>query len=219
MFHEISFPQAISRGATAKAMSRTKLITGLSGKEHVSRRWSNQLREWDAARGIKDNDDFELVRAFHVVMEGRFGQFRFRDFSDYIIRNQTLDISAGGTSFQIIKTYRADTLTKDRTIFKPGNGTIDLYLNGARVYLAENAALWGSEEFGGSESPVGMSIDYTTGIITTDTVLDPLTDVLTILRGEFDVPARFGSDELTVKAMVGELAWEYGEIPIKEVKL
>ena len=217
-FFEVQFPLLVARGAIAKSASRTKLITGLSGKEHASRRWTNQLREWDAARGIKDNDDFQLVRSFHVVMEGRFHQFRFRDFSDYIIREEQLDTSGGGTSFQIVKTYRADTLSKIRTIKKPASGTVDLFINNARVYLAESAALYGDTGFGESESPVSATIDYTTGIITTGSALSGA-DTLTIRRGEFDVPARFGSDELMVKAMVGELAWEYGEIPIREVKL
>lgn len=221
-FYEVRFPDHIAVGAEAVVRSRTSIVPTSGAQERRNKRWSSQLREWDAARGIRYTSDLEAVRAFHIVMDGRHAGFRFKDFSDYSAADQRLDTSAGGTVFQLRKGYTAAGVTKWRTIKKPVPGTVRLTLNGEPVDLIWTGPLGGfdspvfgeslfGETFGGTGS-----IDHTTGLITMTEALSG-SDVL-LATFEFDCPARFGSDELKVRARARGKIWEWGPIPIRELR-
>lgn len=227
VFYEISFPDVIASGAEMTMRSRTSVTTAGGGGERRNKRWSRPLRFWNAARGIRTTEDLEAVRDFHIVVGGRHAGFRFRDFTDYRAVGQLLDTSAGGATAQLRKGYTAGGVTRWRTITKPGIGAVDLYLNGRSVQFLSpgssgfDAPLWGEMTFGDEEQSASIptaSIDYTTGIITftNPSVLLP-SDILTSTF-EFDVPARFDSDDFRVRAVARGNSWEYSDFLIKELR-
>lgn len=223
-FYEVSFPSRIARGAEAIVRSRTSVHSAGGGQEHRAKRWSFPLREFDASRGIRNNADLELVRAFHVVMGGRHAGFRFRDFSDCTLVSQPLDTSAGGTGFQLRKGYTAGDVTRWRAITKPVAGTLLLYLNGDYVAvintgqtIADWVPVFGETPFGfNPEAQSYFTLDPTTGALTSSEELAE--DAELIATCDFEVKARFGSDEFRVRALSRGRNWEYGQILIKETR-
>lgn len=214
-FFEMGFPERIARGAMLVLRTQTRITTAGGGAERRNKR-RRPWREWDATRGIRQTADYELVRNFRLIVGGRHGGFRMRDFSDYLIENQTIDTSAGGTTFQIVKDYTFGDYTFTRTITKPAPGSLLLELNDLPVHQQDSAPVFGETLFGEVESDITATVDYTTGIITTSSALSAV-DVLTIRRCEFDVPARFASDSFEVSAHSRGKNWEYGSILIKEL--
>ena len=224
-FYEATFPEHISRGAKMILRSRTQVTTRGGGGETRNKRWTWPLREWDAARGIRHTEDLEAVRAFHLVMGGRHVGFRFRDFSDYQALSQRVDTSAGGTLFQLRKSYSAGDYTLWRKLTKPVRGSVHLELNGVALLVLEEGVtiqqyfvMFADQMFGQTpETTPYANVDHTTGMITTPTALTGADSLIATF--DFDVPARFGSDELEVRAHSRGRNWEWGAIPIKEIRL
>jgi hypothetical protein len=224
-FEEVRFPDKISYEASGTMRFRTSVVTSEGGQERRNRRWPTQLREWDAARGIKDTADLKMLREFHDVMDGRFTGFRFKDFTNYQAIDEPLDTSAGGPTYQLRMASRADGLVKYRKITKPVAGTVELNLNGQSVqFLSDGASgsdlpLFGEETFGDSElvSVPTATVDFTTGLITWLSSSHPGSFDILLATFEFDVPVRFGSDAITVKP-AGPGSWSWGSIPIKELR-
>jgi hypothetical protein len=223
-FFEIRFPVRVARGASVKVRSKTQVSTTGGGQERRGRRWSNPLREWDAARGIRGEADLEEVRAFQIVMGGRHAGFRFHDFSDYKAVRQLIDTSGDGP-FQLRKGYTAGSVTKWRPLTKPVPRTTWLELNGEiavclddGMTIEEWSALWGEVPFGfNPDTAPRFSLDTTTGLLTPVGFTVTGADVL-IASLEFDVPARFGSDEFEVRAHSRGKNWEYMGLPVRELR-
>lgn len=230
-FYEIQFPSIISVGAEVANRSKTQIYTAGGGSERRNKRWSQQLREWNAARGIRNQADLEEVRAFHICMDGRHAGFRFQDFSDYIALNQRVDTSSGAAEFQLQKAYPAGNIIKQRKITKPVRGTLRLTLNGHDVQFVSpgedgfDAPLYGEGTYGDTESdepqPTAPSdcCDWTTGIVTVPDWSSLTSDDILLASFEFDCPVRFGSDEIKVRTRPRGLSWEWGEIMIKEIRV
>lgn len=63
-FHEIRFPDNISRGAKGGPQRRTQIVALASGNEERNASWANSRRAYDAAYGIRRADDLAAVVAF-----------------------------------------------------------------------------------------------------------------------------------------------------------
>lgn len=219
-FIEETFPLRIARGATCTLVSRTR-VTGKAGREARNTTWTDPLRVWDAARGIREKADLEEFINFLLVVGHRRTGFRFRDYSDFEAYDQEAVVVPGTNTFQLTKTYRVGAHSYTRTITKPTLGTIELWLNGRTVQFVSagqsgfDAPLWGEAEFGVGEATAAATLDYTTGLGTIDRDFIE-GDVLT-WTGEFDVPARFDSDEISL-TMITLDAVEYGAVPIREYR-
>lgn len=225
-FHEVRFPERICRGASAVVRSKTSVISTGGGGERRNKRWGSPLRHWDAARGIRYTSDLEVVRAFHIAMDGRHAGFRFKDFSDYTAVDQVLDTSAGGSVFQLRKGYSAGTVTKWRKITKPVKTTTGLVLNGEPLIVLEDGqdietymGLFGEMFFGQNpETTLHASLDTTTGLITMGLPEELTEEDVLVASYEFDVPSRFGSDDFEVKAHSRGNIWEYSNLPVREIR-
>lgn len=111
---------------------------------------------------------------------------------------QTLGTGNGSlTTFQLSKTYNSGAYSYSREIKKPVSGTLKIYLNS----VLQSA---------------GFSVDHTTGMVTFTTA--PNAGVLVSSDFEFDVPVRFDTDTLTIRADgPGFFVWD--SIPIVEIRL
>ena len=69
-FHEVRFPDDISRGARGGPERRTQVVELASGDEERNASWADSRRRYDAAYGIRRADDLAAVLAFFEARNG-----------------------------------------------------------------------------------------------------------------------------------------------------
>ena len=112
-FHEVRFPDNISRGARGGPERRTQIVEMASGDEERNGSWADSRRRYDASYGIRKADDLAAVTAFFEARRGRLYGFRWKDWADYksglpsaIITAVDQPIGTGtgaATTFQLVK--------------------------------------------------------------------------------------------------------------------
>ncbi|WP_333827593.1 DUF2460 domain-containing protein [Pararhodobacter sp.] len=205
-FHEIRFPDNISRGARGGPERRTQVVELASGDEERNASWANSRRRYDVAYGIRRADDLAAVVAFFEARNGRLHGFRYKDWADYksalpsqavTATDQQIGTGTGSLqTFQLAKRYTSGAQTWVRTITKPVAGTV-------RVAL------------GMVEQLSGWALDTTTGVVTFTTA--PASGVIVRAGFEFDVPVRFDSDTLDVTLDFERLG-SITSIPLLEIR-
>ncbi len=205
-FHEIRFPDNISRGARGGPERRTQIVELASGDEERNASWANSRRRYDAAYGIRRADDLAAVVAFFEARNGRLYGFRWKDWGDYksclpsgtpAATDQTIGIGDGTTTtFQLVKAYTSGAQTWIRSITKPVAGTVTVALDG-------------------NAQASGWSVDTTTSLITFTAA--PASGVIISAGFEFDVPVRFDTDQLDVTHDIERLG-SITSIPLIEVR-
>jgi uncharacterized protein (TIGR02217 family) len=205
-FHEVRFPDSISRGARGGPERRTQIVELASGDEERNASWANSRRRYDVSYGIRRADDLAAVVAFFEARNGPLHGFRFKDWSDYKsglpsnVRSP-LDQAIGTgdgttTAFQLVKHYTSGAQSWTRTITKPVAGSVRLAL-------------------GGVEQASGWSVDATSGVVTFASAPDA--GVAVTAGFEFDVPVRFDSDTLDVTLDIERLG-SITSIPLVELR-
>ena len=82
-FHEVRFPDNISRGARGGPERRTQVVELASGDEERNASWAHSRRRYDVSYGIRRADDLAAVVAFFEARNGRLFGFRFKDWADH----------------------------------------------------------------------------------------------------------------------------------------
>ena len=205
-FHEVRFPDDISRGARGGPERRTQIVTLASGDEERNASWADSRRSYDAAYGIRRADDLAAVVAFFEARNGRLHAFRWKDWGDHksclpsgtpAPTDQPLSPVEGMSgAFQLVKQYASGAQSWTRTITKPVAGTVRVALDGA-------------------EQLSGWSVDALTGIVTFASA--PGAGVAVTAGFEFDVPVRFDTDRLDVTHDLERLG-SITSIPLVEVR-
>lgn len=197
-FHEIRFPTDISYGSSGGPEFSTDIVMTQSGYEQRQVNWSQARAVYNVAHGVRSQTQLDELIAFFRARKGRAHAFRFKDWLDYQITSQLLATGDGETTaFQLIKTYSSGSQQVSRTITKPVDNTVDIYVD---------SVLQSS----------GYSVDNTTGIVTFDSAPD--TDVAISADFEFDVPVRFDTDRLSASIDdYGVHSWQ--DIPLIEVRV
>ena len=205
-FHEVRFPDNISRGARGGPERRTQIVELASGDEERNASWANSRRRYDVAYGIRRSDDLAAVVAFFEARNGRLHGFRYKDWADYKSSlpsqptsptDQQIGTGTGSLkTFQLVKRYASGAQSWTRTIVKPVAGTV-------RVAL------------GTVEQLTGWTLDPTTGVLTFTTA--PAGGVIVRAGFEFDVPVRFDSDTLDVTLDFERLG-SITSIPLLEIR-
>ena len=205
-FHEVRFPDDISRGARGGPERRTQIVELASGDEERNASWANSRRRYDAAYGIRRADDLAAVVAFFEARNGQLHGFRWKDWADYksclpsqtpAATDQTIGTGDGATTdFQLVKVYRSGSQSWTRTITKPVAGTVRIAIDGA-------------------EQTTGWSVDTTTGVVSFTTA--PAAGATITAGFEFDVPVRFDTDTLDVTLDIERLG-SITSIPLLEIR-
>lgn len=187
-FHEVRFPDSISKGSSGGPRRRTDIVTLRSGYEERNSVWGDSRRSYDAGLGLRNINDVYAVAEFWEARLGSLYGFRWKDWLDYkscppgtaVARTDQTIGTGNGTQrkFQLKKVYSSGGFTYTRNITKPVSGTVLVEVNGALVS-------------GGS-----YVLDITTGIINFNTA--PANGHVIKAGFEFDVPVRFNQDELTI---------------------
>lgn len=177
-FHDIRFPDEISYGASGGPEFQTSVVMVKSGQESRNQNWSQSRIKWDVSTAVRNRADLNELVAFFRAREGKAHGFRFKDWTDFSATQQNIGTGNGVlTTFQLIKIYNDGLITKTRTITKPVTGTVRIYLNAV-------------EQFS------GWSVNVLTGIVTFTSA--PAAGVVITATYEFDMPARFDTDQLKI---------------------
>jgi uncharacterized protein (TIGR02217 family) len=205
-FHEVRFPDDISRGARGGPERRTQVVELASGDEERNASWADSRRRYDAAYGIRRADDLAAVIAFFEARNGRLHGFRWKDWGDWKSSlpstpvtpiDQALGSGDGTTTaFQLVKRYESGAQTWTRWIVKPVEGTVRVARSGV-------------------EATSGWTVDATTGVVNFGTA--PVAGELVTAGFEFDVPVRFDTDRLDVTWDLDRLG-SIASIPLVEVR-
>ena len=205
-FHEVRFPDNISRGARGGPERRTQIVEMASGDEERNGSWADSRRRYDASYGIRKADDLAAVTAFFEARRGRLYGFRWKDWADYKsslpsaspgTTDQTIGTGTGAAnSFQLVKLYTSGAQFWTRTITKPVAGTVVMALNGVTQIT-------------------GWTVNTTTGTVTFAAA--PAPGVVIAAGFEFDVPVRFDTDTLDVTLDFERLG-SITSIPLIEVR-
>ena len=205
-FHEVRFPDNISRGARGGPERRTQIVELASGAEERNASWANSRRRYDVAYGIRRADDLAAVVAFFEARNGRLYGFRFKDWADFksCLPSQTpgptdQPIGTGNgsaTLFQLTKRYTSGAQSWTRAITKPVAGTVTIALNG-------------------TPQASGWLVSTATGLVTFATA--PAAGVAITAGFEFDVPVRFDTDVLDVTLDIERLG-SITSIPLVEIR-
>lgn len=207
-FHEVRFPDNISRGARGGPERRTQIVELASGDEERNASWANSRRRYDAAYGVRRADDLAAVVAFFEARNGRLHGFRWKDWGDYksclpsgspAPTDQAIGAGDGdgaATVFQLVKAYTSGAQTWTRAITKPVAGTVTVAIDG----VAQAS---------------GWSAEISTGLITFTTA--PAAGTAITAGFEFDVPVRFDTDQLDVTHDLEHLG-SITSIPLIEVR-
>ena len=205
-FHEVRFPDDISRGARGGPERRTQIVELASGDEERNASWASSRRRYDVAYGIRRADDLAAVVAFFEARNGRLHGFRFKDWGDYKSglpseaispTDQAIGTGDGATTaFQFVKRYASGGQSWTRTIAKPLASSVRIAL-------------------GGVEQMSGWTVDTSTGVLTFNTA--PAAGVAVTAGFAFDVPVRFDTDALDVTLDLERLG-SITSIPLLEIR-
>ena len=205
-FHEVRFPDNISRGARGGPERRTRIVELASGDEERNASWANSRRRYDVAYGIRRADDLAAVVAFFEARNGRLYGFRFKDWADYkscapsqtpSATDQVIGTGDGTTTdFQLVKVYSSGSQNWTRTITKPIAGSVTVAIDGV-------------------EPATGWSVDTATGLVSFD--IAPASGATITAGFAFDVPVRFDTDTLDVTLDLERLG-SITSIPLLEIR-
>lgn len=205
-FHEVRFPDNISRGARGGPQRRTQIVELSSGDEERNASWADSRRRYDVSYGIRRADDLHAVVEFFEARNGRLYGFRFKDWADYksglpsrAVSDEDQRIGTGTgaqTTFQLRKRYGSDAHHWWRSIRKPVAGSVRIAVDAVELFS-------------------GWSVDLTTGVVTLAAA--PAPGAVVTAGFEFDVPVRFDSDLLDVTLDIERLG-SITSIPMIEIR-
>jgi uncharacterized protein (TIGR02217 family) len=196
-FHDVQFPPDISYGASGGPGYSTSVITVASGHERRNSNWQAARGRWNVAHGLKKREQVAQLIAFFRARRGRAYGFRFKDWTDFQGLAQVIGTGNGSLkAFQLVKNYASGGVIESRIITKPVAGTVKVYRNGV---LATS----------------GVEIDHGTGVVTFTTA--PAAGVIVTADFEFDVPARFDTDQMDLTIETYQLG-SWGQIPVIEIR-
>jgi uncharacterized protein (TIGR02217 family) len=215
VFAEVQFPPAISAGAKGGPGFNTTVTMLASGVESRNINWSRERARYDVSTGMRTASDFHAYQSFFYARRGKAVGFRFKDWSDYRCpywRNtagdtdalQTMFTTNGSTAtFQLTKTYSDAGGSFSRSIVKIVTGSLIVLNNGVLMTAGTGATQY--------------QVAVNTGIVTLGSTVAATTGHLITAAFEFDVPARFDSDELNATLNGNEIIiWD--AIPIVGLK-
>ncbi|MDE2106722.1 MAG: DUF2460 domain-containing protein [Patescibacteria group bacterium] len=169
-FFEVQFPTNISYGSKGGAGWLTRIVSTQSGGEYRSQMWSAVRGKWNVSHGLKLPADLQTLIKFFHSMQGRAHSFRFKDWNDYTDWGIGQVATNPNSQLQLAKVYTVPV----------ESGVTPSFTR----FIAKPVP--GTVTISG-----GGSVDYTTGLCSG-------THAGAAWTGQFDIPARFDVDEITL---------------------
>jgi uncharacterized protein (TIGR02217 family) len=188
VFIEKQFPSDLSYGSSIGPEFKTTVTESKSGAENRNANWSTPLRKADVSFKVRTQDQLDTLLAWFRIAKGKANAFRFKDWSDYkssssdnntSFLDQPIGTGTGALlTFQLKKTYDIGGFQAVENIVKPVVGSVMIGVNGVQ-----------------KTETTHYTVNYITGIVTFITA-PPNTQAVTA-GYEYDIPARFDTDELS----------------------
>lgn len=202
-FHDTRFPDSIAQGAQITPGFSTAVVMSSGGQEQRVGNWSLPRRRYNVGTGLQRRTDTAALLAFWIARAGRLHSFRFKDWSDYQLPRQTIGTTNAATAtWPIFKSYTSGPTTVTRPITRPVTGTVRCWVNAVERTLGA-----GASEF---------QVNLTTGVITIGATLAATTGQAIEAQCDFDVHARFDSDDVALTQRSHEVG-EWPDVPVIEV--
>jgi uncharacterized protein (TIGR02217 family) len=203
-FDDVRFPDRIALGAEGGPTFATIITTSTGGHEQRQANWAEARRRYNVATGLKQRADVEALLAFYIARRGQLRGFRFKDWSDYQLPRQTIGMTDGATAtFPITKVYASGGQNVQRRITRPLAGTVRCWVAGTERTLGPRGAQF--------------QVNLATGVITLGAALRAPPDQPIEVSCEFDVPARFETDALSLTLRTHDIG-EWSSIPVVELR-
>lgn len=195
-FHDVRFPDDISRGLTVRRSFNTLVLASESGYEQRVGQWTRSRIEFELSPQVYNETTIERIRAFFEARQGRLYGFRCRDWTDFYVGYTkqlgsstwplgTPHVFATGngtqTAFQLERRYVSGSTIVDRKITRPLTG-----------FTPAPFRVW----VGGVELTSGWSLNASTGVVTFTSA--PANGAEIAWAGLFDLPVRFDTDSLSL---------------------
>ena len=180
-FHEVLFPPKIAYGASGGPEFSTSIAVSLNGFEQRNINWSAARGRWDISTGIKSSADIDEVIAFFRARFGKAYGFLFKDWMDYRVKDQVIGKGDGKTTvFQLVKDYKSGSYLYTRNILKPVENSVRIRVDSVQVTTDD------------------FKCNSATGVITFTN--PPVESANIVCDFEFNVPVRFDTDQIIVRA-------------------
>lgn len=191
-FRNSVFPEIVSQQAIGGQGWSTGLVPYGSGNEVRNQDWEQSRGKYEVSHAIRLPPAYKLVRNHFMAVHGMSDSFPFKDWLDFeVASGEGFFTTLTATTFQMVKRYTSGSATHDRNIYLPKSGTVTVT---------------------GGSSP---SVNYATGVVTVSS------GTPTSWVGEFYVPARYDTDQMTPKTVDrsgGQLVVSWESIPIVETR-
>jgi len=182
-FTEQVLELGVNYGAVGGLSYKTTILKDGAENEQRNCEWWIPLGRWQIGTKTllesqtKEIEEVQYLRDFFGLRKGKKQGFRFKDWSDYQAVNQLVGISDGSrTQYQLYKNYIKDGYQFKRPITKPIAETVEIFLDGV-------------------SSPLGWTLDDTTGVITFTAI--PANEITISASFEFHVPVWFETDKIS----------------------
>ena len=225
-FHEVQFPPDISYGVTGGPEYSTDVVVTGSGYEQRNINWAQARCKYQAAHGVKNENQMKQLLAFFRNRKGRAYGFRFKDHSDYKGEFEGLGWADGTTTnFPLVKNYEdaALNIADVRKIKKPVAGTTRIYFQYFDPAIPRTWELQTNirKSFAvsipaGAQQIGNWTIDITTGMIAFST--PPPLHTIILASFEFDVPVRFDTDHCPQSIKDWNI-YGWDNIPLVEIRI
>jgi uncharacterized protein (TIGR02217 family) len=181
-FHEVRFPEDVSWGSKGGPVFKTQVFTSHRGLEKRNVDWSQPLMSFNAAYGVRRDDQIASVINFFNARQGQLFGFRYKNWCNYKIKNGPIATGDGfNQRLPMWKFYATSATSRHyKRIRKIVRGSV----TGVRV----------------GNSPivegVDFNIDYDSGEIALNFVIGRAVPIYADYL-EFDEPVRFDDDNIT----------------------
>lgn len=181
-FIDVRLPTGIERGATRIDEEAIEIEVTDGLWEQRNARHSQSLLEFNiniADGKLATATNIQAIRSMYKVARGKLHTFRFRDWTEYQLVDETIGTGNGSaTTFQIKKSWTLDGNTVSRVITRP--------CDSPAIVVKKNGVVQVS----------GFSVNYDTGVITFTSA--PANGHAIQVTCDFDIPVRFDTDLTSV---------------------
>jgi len=187
------FPDDIAHGSQSTVIFSTDIHQVIAGYEIRNMNWRHPLHAYNVVYGIRYHEQLDILRQFFHLTRGMYASFRYKDWSDFTVDyDESGFLYLGDNRWQCVKRYGNGDYAYLRPIRKLVAGSMSLVTGGGAL---PDVSVWIPPTMSTTEAAIeeyaGWSVDINRGIVTT-------TQTPVSWAGEFDVPVRFSSDDMSV---------------------
>lgn len=126
----IEFPRNISLKMKSSIEFSTSIASQKNMNEIRNQNWNYPRLKFNISSGLVSRDEYNDLKTFFYICQGKLNGFLIHDFTDYSIKNQIIGIGDGSTKkFQIFKNYTLKNYKFQREINFPISKTVEIFID------------------------------------------------------------------------------------------